>query len=101
MLKVPLSIERDLQQSLLYACRLNMYDHILFLHKILLACELVHKRFYLVNVVKHVITFIHLDGEELGPYEQDVGQTFSLMFVARFVFHVSAGPLHPLMCTNS
>ena len=59
--------------------------------------ELVCKGFYLVDVVEDVIAFVHLDGEEFAPYEQDIGQTFG--FVDDF--HVFVGFLHILMCANS
>ena len=40
-------------------------------------------RLYIVDVVVDVVVLIHLDGEELAPYEEDVGQAFGFVNVAQ------------------
>lgn len=57
------------------------HDYILLFHRYIQACELVCEGFYLVDVVKDVVAFVHFYGKELTPHEQDIGQTFGLVNV--------------------
>lgn len=55
------------------------HNYILFLHGLFLACELVGKRFYLVDMFKDGVNFVHLDGETFAPYERNIEHFFGFM----------------------
>ena len=59
------------------------------------------REFYLVDVIEDVIMFVHVDGEELTPYEPNVRQAFGLMDVTqgfpRFCLSFTSFDMHQLL----
>ena len=61
--------------------------------------KLIHKRFDLIDVVQQILLLLHLAFKSLAANEEDVGQIFRLVIVAKGVSRL-CGPLQLLMCVS-
>ena len=75
------------------------HDDVFFLYRNLQTHKLVDEHFDIVDVIQQVVVFLNLAFEELVANEEDVGQIFCLVNIAKGL-QASTGLLQLLICAS-